>query len=77
MSPSVRAALTPAVDIIGRIYVKEVMGREEGKKKTIYQRRLLVGPHETYTTGDRSGLMPNILVNPNLTKIINRLKEGV
>jgi hypothetical protein len=64
ISPSVRSALTPAVDIIGRLYVKEVVekgGEEDGKKKgqkkkgkRVMERRMLIGADEVYTTGDRS-----------------------
>lgn len=83
VSPSVRATLTPAVDIIGRLYVKEVVQKGgDGKKETsVMERRLLIGAHEVYTTGDRSEAgLPDVIRlpkrNDNLTRLITRIKDG-
>jgi hypothetical protein len=82
ISPSVRSALTPAVDIIGRLYLKEVVKKGgDGKKVKELERRLLIGAHETYTTGDRSesGLPPVIRLpkrDDNLTRLIERIKSN-
>lgn len=87
LSPGVRNTLTPAVDIIGRIYVQEVaktVVREvKGKKKKVkitgIEHRLLIGQHEVYTTGDRSEVgLPGIIRLGNkqdsLTRLIDRIK---
>lgn len=76
VTPKVRDVLTPAVDIIGRIYVKGVAS----KKKPV-EHRLLIGQHEIYTTGDRSRAgLPNVInlpdQNDNLARLIARIKKG-
>ena len=79
VSPSVQNQLTPAVDIIGRIYVKEVVtkgkGDEEPKGKGEYEHRMLIGDHEVYTTGDRSdaGLPKVLRLNGDKTTQLERL----
>jgi hypothetical protein len=80
ISPSVRSALTPAVDIIGRMFLKEVVTKGgDGKKTRTLERRLLIGAHEIYTTGDRSESgLPSVIRLPkrddNLTRLINRIQ---
>lgn len=82
VSPSIRSTLTAAVDIIGRMYVKEVVskkGEMKGKPQIGY--RMLIGPSERYMTKDRSesGLPPVLALGPgtdNLTKLIERIREG-
>lgn len=84
VSPSIRTTLTASVDIIGRMYVKEVTekGGEKGKRaRTITQYRMLVGPSERYITKDRSetGLPSAILLGPgedNLDRLIRRIRKG-
>jgi phage nucleotide-binding protein len=82
VSPSVRTTLTAAVDIIGRVYVKEVVGKGEKKGETAYEYRLLIGPSERYLTKDRSeaGLPTTIRLpdaHDNLDKLVQRIKKGV
>lgn len=82
VSPSVRTTLTSSVDVIGRIYVKEVSGKGEKKGSTGYEYRLLIGPSERYLTKDRSesGLPGTIRlpdVHDNLDKLVQRIKKGV
>jgi phage nucleotide-binding protein len=86
VSPSVLNQLTPAVDIIGRLYVKEVVSQGKGangKKTTVMERRMLIGDHEIYTTGDRSEAnLPAILRLPaadkrvSLEKLIKRINDA-
>ena len=85
ISPSVRSALTPAVDIIGRLFVKEVVEKGgEGDKETktkVMERRLLIGAHEIYTTGDRSESgLPSVIRLPkrsdNLARLIERIRNS-
>ena len=86
VSPSVLNQLTPAVDIIGRIYVKEVVvpGKgEKARKTTVMERRMLIGDHEIYVTGDRSEAnLPAVLRLPaadkshSLEKLIERIRNS-
>lgn len=59
------------VGIIGRIYAQEVKLRHKSTKEitTKWQDRLLVGPHEEYTTKDRTNSLGPIIRNPTM-KII-------
>lgn len=83
VSPSVRTTLTASVDIIGRMYVKEVVTKgEDSKKRTGYEYRMLIGPSERYLTKDRSESgLPSIVrlpdVTDNLDKLVERIKKGV
>lgn len=84
VSPSIRTTLTASVDIIGRLYVKEVTRKGEGdKKQTVPSYRMQVGPSERYTTKNRvpraRKLPPVIQLGPeedNLAKLIERIKKG-
>lgn len=60
-----RAAMG-AVDVIGRIYQREV---KVGKKR-LWEPRMLVGPHESYECGSRIGRLPRIIKNPTVPKLI-------
>lgn len=78
VSPSVRSTLTAAVDIIGRTYVKEVVKKEGKKKVATADFRMLLGPHETYTTKDRSDSgLGRIVRDPNASKMLKKIMEGV
>jgi len=83
VSPSVRTTLTASVDIIGRMYVKEVVRKgEDGKGKgTQPEYRILIGPSERYVTKDRSEAgLPGIIRlgagEDNLAKLVDRIKKG-
>lgn len=84
VSPSVRTTLTASVDIIGRLYVKEVVAKaaEKGEKaKSGYEYRMLIGPSERYVTKDRSESgLPGIIRlgsgDDNLAKLVARIKKG-
>lgn len=68
LSPSPRSTLLGAVDIIGRIYTREV--EVEGKKKI--ERRMLVGPHPRYVAKDRTGALGLVQRRPTLASFIEK-----
>lgn len=86
VSPSIRSTLTAAVDIIGRVYVKEVVEKKKGAKgkvtsKAVPEYRMLIGPSERYVTKDRSeaGLPKSVVLGPgkdNLERLIQQIKRG-
>jgi AAA domain len=81
VSPSVRTTLTSSVDIIGRVFVKEVVTSKGGKKVAEPSYRMLIGPSERYVTKDRSESgLPKVITLPNstdnLAKLIARIKNG-
>lgn len=73
VNPGVRQVLLGHVDITGRLYVKEV--KKEGSQKPGYERRLLIGPHESFESKDRSGDLPRIIRDPDMTKIIKQIRK--
>ena len=73
LTPSTRSIFEGAVDIIGRMYTKEVEDKT-GRKRI--ERRLLVGPHETYISKDRSGSLGRIFKNPTFPRIMQAIKNG-
>lgn len=78
VSPSIRTSLTAGVDIIGRVYVKDVVQRKEGekgvKKVAVPEYRLWIGPSERYVTKDRSNAgLPRVLRDPTVTGIIEKI----
>lgn len=80
LSPGSRATLTACVDFIGHIRAKEVRIVKKGSKKEekAWRTLMLIGPHEVYLTKDRSGVLPRLVVNPSIPKIIaaaNSLQE--
>lgn len=83
VSPSVRSTLTAGVDIIGRMFVKEVVEKgEDGKKtKAVPSYRMLIGPSERYVTKDRSEAgLPSVIKlgsgHDNLERLIDRIRAG-
>jgi hypothetical protein len=79
ISPAVRDTLTAAVDIIGRLTIKEVLIKGKGgKKRKVWQRRLLIGDNDTAVTGERvstlDSALPKTIKNPNLSKLIAAIK---
>lgn len=72
LSPGSRATLTACVDFIGHIRSKEVRTVNKRTKKEVkgWRTLMLIGPHETYLTKDRSGVLPRVVVNPSIPKII-------
>lgn len=78
LSPGVRGVAMGAVDIIGRIYQKEVRTVDKKKKKTKsdWEARMLVGPHDEYGTGGRTIALGRIIRKPNIPDILEALDEG-
>jgi hypothetical protein len=72
LSPGTRATATACVDIIGRIYQREVRVVSKTKKKEVkgWEARLLVGPHDEYTTKDRTGSLGRIVRNPTIPMML-------
>lgn len=84
VSPSVRTTLTASVDIIGRMYVKEVVSKAEegGKKGSRIEYRMQIGPSERFMTKDRSEAgLPSIIRmtegQDNLDRLVQRIMKGV
>jgi hypothetical protein len=59
-----------AVSVIGRIYVKETVDKEGNK---IFERRMLLGPHEKFLTGNRFEELKYIERNPTLGKFLKKI----
>jgi hypothetical protein len=80
-----RAPLNAMVDLTGRIYVVrgdfERRVKADGKWTTeeyAKQRRLLIGVDDMYETGYRSDfLLPDIINDPTVTKVVRALRTGV
>ena len=72
LTPRVRQTFTGAVDIIGRLYIKEL--DKNGKRSR--ERRMLVGSHDKFISGDRSGKLGYIFKNPTFPRIIGRINGG-
>lgn len=72
LSPGSRATLTACVDFIGHIRAKEVRSVNKRTKKEVKKWRtiMLIGPHETYLTKDRSGVLPRLMADPSIPAII-------
>jgi phage nucleotide-binding protein len=71
VSPATLGTLLSAVSVIGRIYTREVEGKA-GKKLT--ERRMLLGAHPIYTTGNRYDELKPIERNPNLGDFYKRIE---
>jgi hypothetical protein len=75
----VRGAAMSSVDVIGRIYQREV--KIKGKKKVKWEPRMLVGPHEDYESKNRVGggegtelSLPRIIRKPTVPMFIEALQ---
>ena len=82
----VRSTVNSIVDLIGRIYTvrgdftRKVRNAQGGIDTYEYhvQRRLWLGPHESYDTGYRSEFdLPDHIVNPTVSKLITVMREGI
>lgn len=82
-----RSTVNSIVDVIGRIYTvrgeftRKVRDAQTKEIKTIeyqVQRRLWLGPHESYDTGYRSEwMLPDFVREPTVPKLITVMREGV
>jgi hypothetical protein len=72
LSPGVRAVAMGAVEIMGRMYVRDVKVGDKKTKKTkrVSESRMLVGDHDDYETKDRTGQLGYIVRNPNMQMMI-------
>jgi len=72
LSKAIRGIACGSVEVIGRIYQKEVrsVDKKTKKEKVGWEPRMLVGPHEAYVTKDRTGILPRVVRNPTVPKII-------
>lgn len=79
LSPGTRGTACAAVDVIGRVYQKEVRtttGKGKNKKESKdWQTRMLVGPHDSFETKDRTGALGRIVRNPTIPDIITAGSE--
>ena len=73
LSPRPRSALMSAVGTIGRIYVKETTDK---KGKKIFERRMLLGPHEKYLAGTRFPELKYIERNPTFGGFLEKITGG-
>lgn len=70
---AVRSMMNSQAEVIGRIYVVTV----EGKNGPVKQRRLQIGLHEKYDTGFRSDFnLPDIIKRPSLPKLVTLIEQG-
>lgn len=70
----VRGTINSVVDVIGRLYVVTV-DTSKGPRK---QRRLFIGVNEKYDTGFRSDyVLPDMIKNPTIPKLVRLMHEGV
>lgn len=71
LSPGSRGPACDGVEIIGRIYKREVrVAGTKGKETKTWETRLLVGPHEEYTTKDRTGALGRIVREPTVPMML-------
>lgn len=71
ISPASRGTLTASVDLIGRSYKKQVRGVRKKREVKLWEPRLLVGPHDEYTTKDRvTEGQANVIRRPTVPKIM-------
>jgi AAA domain len=72
LSPGSRGPSTSAVGIIGHVFQKEVRAVDRKTKKEVsrWETRLLVGPHEEYTTKDRTGALGRVVRKPTIPMMI-------
>lgn len=70
----VRGAINGLVDVIGRLYVVQIE-KDDGTRKP--QRRLWIGPSDSYDTGVRSDYtLPDMIKVPTVPKLVKLMAEG-
>lgn len=72
LSPGSRGTAMGAVDIIGRMYQKEMrkVDRKSKKEVSVWESRMLVGPHEEFETKDRTGVLGRVVRQPTVPHVI-------
>lgn len=70
---AVRSMINSQAEVIGRLYVVTI----EGKNGPIKQRRLQIGLHNKYDTGFRSDFqLPDMMKRPTLPKLVALMEQG-
>jgi hypothetical protein len=71
LSPTIRGTAMSSVDVIGRVFTKEVRkaNKEKGREEKKWEYFMLTGEHEKYPTGNRIGL-PRVVRNPTMSTFI-------
>lgn len=70
---AVRSMINSQAEVIGRIYVVTI----DGKNGPVKQRRLQIGLHEKYDTGFRSDFaLPDMIKRPSLPKLAALMETG-
>ena len=70
---AVRSMINSQAEVIGRLYVVTI----EGKNGPVKQRRLQIGLHEKYDTGFRSDFaLPDMIKRPSLPKLAALMETG-
>jgi hypothetical protein len=72
ISPGTRGTLLAAVDVIGRMFTKEVRVVNKGSRKETKRiaHYMLTAPHDRYPTGTRLNVPP-LIMNPNMQMFID------
>ena len=71
---AVRGMINSLAEVIGRLYVVKVPGKDGTDVK---QRRLQIGLHEKYDTGFRSDFpLPDMIKRPTLPKLVALMEQG-
>lgn len=76
LSPGSRGTLLAAVDVIGRMFVKEVRVVKKGQNKESKRKEyyMLTAPHDRYPTGSRL-TVPALMRNPKMQQFIDADRE--
>ena len=72
LSPGPRTTLLSSVGVVGRLYVKEV----EVDGKTKRERRMLLGAHPVFASGNRYDELRYVERNPTLQGFLDRINSG-
>jgi len=70
--PSVQRMLESSVNIVGRMYYKDVVSK--GKELTVPS--LYVAPHAEYMTKDCTGCLGKEILQPSIPKILKKINEN-
>lgn len=76
LSPGSRGTLMASVDVIGRVFTKEVrvINKKTQRETKKWETLMLVGQHDGYPTGNRMNL-PRVIRNPTMQTFIDADKE--
>lgn len=78
LTPGSRGTAMGSVDVLGRMYQREVRvkdPRNPKKRRSRWEPRMLVGPHEDYRTKDRTGQLGRVMRNPTVPAIIDAASQ--